>query len=64
MLSRWFKAEGASDGLGLEGDELQRYKSGVTKTVTAIVLKETDAIAIQLDELVKGASLLKFCSLF
>lgn len=49
----WFKAEGASDGLGLEGDELQRYKSGVTKTVHAIVIKETDAIAQQLDELLK-----------
>eukprot|EP01043_Picozoa_sp_COSAG02_P034527 COSAG02_NODE_2420_length_8897_cov_94.692657_3_plen_518_part_00 len=47
----WFRAEGTADGLGLEGQELQRYQSGVRTTVQKIVVEETDAIAHRLDEL-------------
>ena len=52
----WFRAEGqTSDGLGLEGDELRRYQSGVRSTVKKIAVEETDAIAHRLDELLRDS---------
>ena len=48
----WFRARASQDGgLGLQGAELRRYEAGVASKVHAIVVKETDSIAGQLDRM-------------